>query len=254
MQATDFSALNSFFDHIYVITLHRAVERQERISKDLQGLAFSFFYGADKNDFSIPELVQSGVYDPKKARSIHRYEKEMSGGQIGCSWSHKQVYEDVLSKGYQRVLILEDDVEATADICHFNEVVASLPSDWELLYLDYHKNDTATLTGKIKQQLYHVQHRLGGLKWNHRMIRNLYAKPLSAMLKKAGYHMFTSAYAITSAAAGKLLSMQTPIAYIADDLLAHAVTNEIVNGFVSVPKMFAQESQTDKSSISYVED
>lgn len=254
MQQSDFQSLNDFFDHIYVITLKRAVERQEQIKQNLDGLNFSFFFGADKNEFSVDDLKGRNIYDEDKAKNIHRYNKSMTGGQIGCSWSHKLVYEDVLQKGYRKVLILEDDVKADVGISNFKSIIHELPNDWELFYLDYHKNVESTFATKIKQQVYHIQKLLGGLKWSHDTISNLYAQDHSTHLKKAGYHMYTSAYAITASAAEKLLKMQTPIAYVADDLLAHAITNNIIKGFISVPKLFRQESQSDKSSVSYVED
>jgi len=254
MQGNVFQPLNDYFDHIYVITLKRATERQQKIAEELKGLNYSFFFGADKNDFSIDELKEKGIYDKEKAKAIHRYHRPMNGGQIGCSWSHKLVYEDVLQKGYSKALILEDDVKADEGIWTFAEVMNELPPDWELLYFDYHKNIDSSFATKLKQQVYHVQKLIGGLKWSHETINNLYAKDHSTHLKKAGYHMYTSAYAITESAAKELLKMQTPIAYIADDLLAHAVTNNVIKGFISVPKLFTQESQSDKSSVSYVED
>lgn len=249
-----FRPLNDFFDHVYVITLARATERQQKISANLHGLDYSFFYGADKNDFDIGTLSAQGVYDEKKAKSIHRYHKPMTGGQIGCSWSHKLVYEDMIGKGYTRVLVLEDDVKACKEIVSFASIINELPRDWELLYFDYHKNIDRNTVARLKQQVYHIQKLLGGLNWSHDTISNLYATRYSPHLKKAGYHMYTSAYAITQSAAKKLRDMQTPIAYIADDLLAHAITNNVINGFISVPRLFTQESQGDKNTVSYVED
>ncbi|MCE3281429.1 MAG: hypothetical protein K0Q66_166 [Chitinophagaceae bacterium] len=253
MTENPFVALNDYFDHVYVITLRRAVERQEKITQHLQGLNFSFFYGADKNDFSIDELKEKEIYNEEGAQNTHRYNKAMTGGQIGCSWSHRLVYEDILQKGFEKVLILEDDVKAAPGIALFNTVMRQLPPDWDLVYFDYHKNISSNIGTRIKQQVYRIQRKMGGLKWSDEMIGNLHATGYSAHLKKAGYHMYTSAYALRREAAAKLVGMQTPIVYIADDLLAHAITNNVINGFISLPRLFTQESQADKSSGSYVE-
>jgi glycosyl transferase family 25 len=254
MPGNVFQPLNDFFDHIYVITLQRATDRQQKIREQLHGLNYSFFFGADKNDFSIEELLRQGIYDETKAKEIHRYHKPMTGGQIGCSWSHRLVYEDVVKNNFQRVLILEDDVKSDPGISSFTNIMEELPAAWELVYFDYHKNVDHSIATKLKQRVYHIQKIFGGLSWSHETISNLYATPFSPHLKKAGYHMYTSAYAISNSAAAKLLQMQTPIAYIADDLLAHAITNNVIKGFISVPKLFQQESQSDKDSVSYVED
>ena len=85
------------------------------------------------------------------------------------------------------------------------------------------------------------------------MIRNLYAKPFSQHIKKAGFHDYTFAYAINRNGAEKLIEMQSPIQYIADNLLAHAVTNGIVNGYITYPPVFLHDSLPDgKHRDSYI--
>jgi len=252
-----FDAINHYFDHIYVVTLKRAIERQAQIQQQLKGLDFHFFFGADKKEFSIDALIRDGIYDEAAAKQWHRYNKPMNGGQIGCSWSHRLVYEDILQKGYSKVLILEDDVFVNdAVLPMFQQVMDELPANWELVYFDYLKNTESNFGTQLKQLVYHVQHAIGALKWNHTTINNLYAKPYSTHLKQAGYHMYTSAYAITAPAAQQLIALQTPISHVADHLLAHAISTKIINGFIAVPKLFEQESQTTDlaTRVSYVED
>lgn len=252
----NYQPLNNFFDKIYVITLYRAVERQEKIKTVLTGLNYSFFYGADKKEFSIEELKAKKIYDEAKAMQHHRYSKPMNGGQIGCARSHAMIYEDIIKNNYQKALILEDDaVPSEHGINTFTAVINELPADWEMLYLDYAKNENAPATGFLKKIVYHLQHTLGVLKWNHQMISNLYAKKISAHIAKAGFHDYTDAYAVTNTGAKKLLQLQTPISFVADNLLAHASTNEIVKTYITLPKIFEQESQqSGKPSFSYVEE
>ena len=77
------------------------------------------------------------------------------------------------------------------------------------------------------------------------MINNLFARPFSPHLKKAGFHDYTYAYAITKSAAEKLQQMQTPIQYIADNLLAHAITRNIVSGYIVYPAVILHDSLPD---------
>ena len=245
--------LNSFFDHIYVITLQRAINRQQQIKMDLNGLNYTFFFGADKNDFNMETLKETGVYNEAFAIKNHRYKKPMRDGQLGCSWSHRMVYEDMLAKGYTKVLILEDDVKLNTDFLHiFPTAMAELPADWELLYLDYAKNENRNIFKRTRQFWYHVQRFFGALNRTHKTIRNLYPRPFSEHTKLAGYHDYTDAYAISSQAAGKLLKLQTPIQFVADNLLAHACTNELVKGFIISPKIFSQHSQSTNPKDSFV--
>ena len=243
----DFTTLNNFFDNVYVITLQSAIERQEAIKKNLEGLAYEFFIGADKKDHSIQELIQTGIYDETLAKKNHRYHKTFSSGQVCCAWSHKKVYEDVISKGYKKVLIFEDDVSPTKHLEMFPKIIEDLPANWELLYLDYNKNEKGN---SLKQNWYHIQRFFGGITWNHTTIKNLYPKDITQHIATAGYHDYADAYAITISAAEKLIQLQTPISYLADNLLPTAATTEFINGFIAKPKLFSQLSQGPVKMIS----
>ena len=249
----DFSTFNDFFDHIYVITLSRAISRQGVIRQNLQGLNYEFFFGVDKQEHPISDMIRDGIYDEAKAIKNQRYNKTLTGGQICCAWSHKKVYEDVIKKGYQKVLILEDDVIASDDISSlFSSLLKELPQNWELLYLDYIKNETPNI---FKKYWYHIQKKTGALNLSHQTITNLYPKKTGKYIAVAGFHDYTSAYAITASAAVKLLQLQTPIAHVADNLLAYASTIKLINGFISIPKLFSQLSKgLDNPIHSFVDD
>jgi glycosyl transferase family 25 len=249
----DFTSLNNFFNQIYVITLPRAIERQDAIRANLAGLNFVFFMGADKLDHSRDDLERDNISDEALYIQNHRHNRTITLGHICCSWSHRNVYEDILKNGYERVLILEDDVITNKGwIKIFPEILKELPADWGLLFLDYSKNVKRRL---IKQNWYHIQKFLFGHKWSHESFRNLYPRRVSAHLSTAGRHDFSSAYAITSVAAKKLKELQSPISYNADTLLAHACSNKIINGYISRPKIFQQLSTISGNEIfSYVAD
>lgn len=240
----DFSPLQSYFDHIYVITVESAIDRQSKMIENLEGLKFTFFIGAYKKDFTIDELIEAGVYDEEKTKSLHRFSKPMNTAQISSAWSHRLVYEDMLENNFQRVLILEDDTVPNKEgINCVKEMIEELPDDWEMWYLDYHKNLRRNFTSWINMRVLHFKRLMKKIKWSHKMIRNVYARKFSAHLFKAGYHEFASAYAITNAGAKKLVAMQTPICYQSDNLLANACANEVVKGYVSCPKVFLNASQ-----------
>jgi glycosyl transferase family 25 len=235
-------ALNQYYDHIYVLTLERAKERQERMRHTLAGLDYTFFFGADKAHFSVDELKANGTYSETLARQHHRYGKAMSGGQIGCSWSHRNICEDMLANGYHRVLIFEDDILLnTQALPLIPAILGSIPPDCELLYWGYGKQEEPGFATWLKQQWYHIQHAIGLLKWNHTMIRNLYPKKISTHLATAGFHDYTYAFAINRSAAQTLIRLQTPIQYIADNLLAHAITNQHIKACITLPKIFLHD-------------
>jgi glycosyl transferase family 25 len=240
----NFEPLNNFFDKIFVITLERSVDRQIHIKETLQGLRYEFFFGADKNNFSVEELKQKNIYNETLAVHYHRYGKPMNAGQICCALSHTKVYEEIINKNYKRTLILEDDVEPLEELKIFSEIVNELPAGWELLYLDYSKNEKQK---PLKKFWYHLQKITGGLKWDHTIINNLYPKKVSEHIAIAGFHDYTDAYAVSPGGAKKLLALQTPVSYVADNLLATASSSRKIKAFISIPKLFNQLSQTETS-------
>jgi hypothetical protein len=152
----------------------------------------------------------------------------------------------MLEKGYKNVLIFEDDaVPDPARLSLMPAILKEIPATCELLMWGWEKNGERPPGGLVKQATYHIQHIIGKLKWDNRMIRNLYARPFSRHLRKAGFHDYTYAYALNNTAAKKLIGMQTPVQYIADNLLAHAITKEIVEGYIVSPPVFLHDSLPD---------
>lgn len=248
-----FAQLNRFFDKVFVITLRRATDRHAHIQKELEGLDYQLFYGKDKQEFSVEELQQKGIYNEDLARKHHRYGKPMPAGMIGCSWSHVEIYRTIIQNNYQRVLILEDDVVINREqVSTWPQVVQELPADWELLYLGFAEKETVPPLAFVKKAVYHVQRFFGGLNYSHTTINNLYPKKIGKHLSKAGYHDCTHAYGLTLSCAEKLLALQTPISFFPDNLLAHAATNEILKAYIIQPKLINQQYQVGTTSVSYI--
>ena len=241
-----FQLLNQYYDKIYVLSVESAAARRKLFAERFKGLEYSFFFGADKNKFSIEEVKQKGIFSEELTRQHHRYSKTMKHGEIACSWSHKMMYEEMLANNFTHILIFEDDaVPDENKMKQIPEILKEIPPDCELLMWGWNKNDVNNTGAILKKFFYPFQHRIGLLKLNHTVIDNLYAKPFSRHLKKAGFHDYTYAYAISKTGAEKLLKMQTPIQYIADNLLAHAATNKILSSYIVWPKAFLHDSLPD---------
>jgi len=238
-----FQQLNQYYDKIYVLSIEPAADRRELFAQRFKGMNYSFFFGADKNKFTMEEAGAKNIFSEKLARQHHRFSKTMMHGEIACSWSHKMMYKEMLGNHFNRVLIFEDDAVPDEKMMpQLPAMLNEIPADCELLMWGWDKNGLNNWGAVAKKSFYHFQHLIGKLKWNHRMIRNLYAKTYSPHLKKAGFHDYTYAYGITRSGAEKLVQMQTPIQYIADNLLAHAVTNGIVKGYITWPPVFLHDS------------
>lgn len=250
-----FEAFNNFFDKIYVITLKRAGDRQEHIKKELQGLNYTFLYGADKKELDINQLINDKIYDPLLAQKKHARSRKLDPGEIGCSLSHVMVYQDIIANNYKKALILEDDVVIDkSTISLFDSITGELPADWQLLYLGYAKNENPPANAVIKKLFYHLLYTAGiKRKFSHTAINNLYPRPYSAHLQKAGLHDCTHAYAITNDAAAILLQNQTPLVYAADNLLAAVITNGLLKAYISKPTLINQQYQVNEgNTVSYL--
>ncbi|MEI2739861.1 MAG: glycosyltransferase family 25 protein [Chitinophagaceae bacterium] len=241
-----FQHLNRYYDKIYVLSVESAVARRELFAERFKGLNYTFFFGADKNKFSIEEIKEKGIFSEELTRQHHRFSKTMKQGEIACSWSHKMMYEEMLVNNYNRILIFEDDAVPDEKLVkQIPEILREIPVECELLMWGWDKNGSSNFATPFKKTLYHLQHLIGRLKWGHTIIKNMYARPYSSHLKKAGFHDYTYAYAVSRNGAEKLIRMQTPIQYIADNLLAHAATKEVVNGFIVWPQVFLHDSLPD---------
>jgi len=237
-----FQHLNEYYEKIYVLSVESAVARRKLFEERFKGLNYSFFFGVDKNNFSIEEVKEKGVFCENLSRQHHRYSKTMKHGEIACSWSHKLIYEDMLANNYHRVLIFEDDAIPDPEMMkRIHPIIQEIPDDCELLMWSWNKNGSASVFSKFKQFIYQVQHSIGKLKWDKHVIRHLHARPFSKHLKKAGFHDHTLAYAINYSGARKLLKMQTPVQYIADNLLAHAATKGILKSYITWPRVFTED-------------
>ena len=254
--AAGLEILNSYFDKIYVVTLTRSPERQEKVRGYFKNVQFEFFFGIDKLNLDMAELVQTEVYDPAMARKKHRNGKEMFLGQVACSLSHRELYKEILAKGYQKVLIMEDDfVPANTNMKVIADITKELPADWELVYFGYYHNENISMKKRLNQWYYLALGFFRLIKWTPAQVKNLYPKPFSTHLQKAGFHNTTHAYAITAHAIPKLIESQTPVVFCADTLLTELVLSNQLKAFITKPKIFDQEIFMEGGSkISYISD
>jgi glycosyl transferase, family 25 len=241
-----FNHLNKYYDKIYVLSVESAVDRRKFFAERFKGLEYSFFFGADKTKFALEEIESEGIFSDSLTRQNHRYSKPMNHGEIACSWSHKMIYEDMLANNFKRILVFEDDaVPDEKKLNKIPDILNEIPPNCEILMWGWGKNEENTFSAELKKTYYHLLHTLGFLKWNHTIIRNLYARHFSPHLKKAGFHDYTYAYSVNRSGAEKLLKLQTPIQYTADNLVAYAATNVFVKTYITWPKVFLHDSLPD---------
>ncbi len=128
-------------DNVYLINLDRRTDRRsnmEMIFGEL-GVDYERLPAVDgKRDLSDTYLAEHNI------RMMADFTEPYHGrplklGEIGCFLSHYNIWQDVLAKGYDDVIVFEDDVRFepffAKKIAAVRREVADLGLDWDLIFL-----------------------------------------------------------------------------------------------------------------------
>lgn len=241
--APAYEFLNGWADRVFVVSLRRAAERRARVGERLAGLRFEFLDAVDKQDLDRDRLLREGRYDERRTRRAYRHRHDMTLGAIGCALSHRKLYEEMVAKGWERMVVLEDDVvPRVPEVAGVGDALRELPRGWELCYLGYWQNEVVTAKARLKQLSYVALAPLGLSRWRPGETLRLLPRAYSRHLRRAGRHMCTHAYAVSREGARKLAAAQTPVNIAADQLLTRMVLQGRLDAYVAVPALFDQES------------
>lgn len=239
-------SINSLFDHIYLITLERSKKRHTCIKEILEGLNYEVFWGVDGSKLNLSKIREEGLYDPDLARRKIPIGRELVLGEIGCALSHLEVYKDIIKKGYQNALILEDDLAVETDVTdELTQSFTELPENWDLLYLGYKDNNNRIAFPIALRILiaYPILNMVGLKKYDAKKLRCNYPRPYSEHLDLAGNHYGTHAYAVTASGAEKILAYQTPVSMEADNAIGMMCIEESIQAFRVKKRVFHQNRE-----------
>jgi len=99
-------------DQIYVINLERRKDRYHHMRQSLNilGIEAIFWKAVDGKQLSDNKLEKLGIKIlPNYLDPITN--QPMSLGEIGCFLSHYNIWKDMMTKNYSKIIILEDDVK-----------------------------------------------------------------------------------------------------------------------------------------------
>lgn len=243
-----FDILNRFFDKIYIISLERNKQRHEYLSESLSALNYIFFWGTDGQEFSIDSFVEKGLYNTHLSKQLRilndQPSKNMLVNAVACALSHTGVHRDMIESGYDRILVLEDDVvvETNSDPLLLQNGFDELPEDWEMLYLGHLDNNmNRKFSTKFRIQiLYPILYSLGFERYNPEIFNRRFPRDYSEHLNRAGYHYGTHAYALTREGAKKLYRYQTPVTREIDIAAAELTMFNFIKSFSLKNRIFFQ--------------
>ncbi len=109
---------------IYVITLPDSLDRQQFIKSQFDSHNTPFEFVSAVYGKGLTETEKENLYDYKKAKFFSR---ELTPGEIGCSLSHRSIYEKMVKEGTERAVILEDDITLRPDFFDLLHALGELP-------------------------------------------------------------------------------------------------------------------------------
>lgn len=243
MPGPPFARLFQLLGPAFVISRAGEHPRKQRIRAALgeAGVQAEWFDATMGDGLSPEELA--AIYDEQAALNHKTISRRLHPSHIGCAWSHKRLYQEILRRELPAAVVLEDDALPlpAAWGAEAEQAVAALPPDWDLLYLGLRGHRLPPRGFRLKLYLFLPLARLF-FPWRYRLKHaehaRLYLRPYAPGLYRAGYHQGTHAYAVSRRGAGQLLRHIGRINAPADVMLATLVIEGKLNAFALRKDLF----------------
>ena len=136
------SVIDNFFDRVFIINLDSRPDRWYQIVANLRQHGVhnyervSAIKPAKDVIHSQPNWLETYQHLRQHGLNGHDTSRSYCVGCLGCKLSHTHVLRLALQRGYQKVLILEDDAELLPEAASaLHQALRELPPNWNLLYL-----------------------------------------------------------------------------------------------------------------------
>lgn len=126
------------FSEVFMINLKRRTERREKMEITMKelGLDYTYFEAFDGKTLTDEVLVDMGItLMPEYADPYHK--RPMTMGEIGCFLSHYTIWQQIVERGLEEVLVLEDDIRFEPFFMERAEQImedARRIGGWDLIY------------------------------------------------------------------------------------------------------------------------
>ncbi len=119
--------------NVFVLSLEDAIERRKRLVDDLRknDIAHELCWAVDGRS-GLPTDTEARV---DRAQALHTMGRPMSDAEFGCALSHQDIYREIIKRGIDHAVILEDDAIIAPG---FVDLVRNFAlEDYDLLLLDH---------------------------------------------------------------------------------------------------------------------
>ena len=119
--------LDNYFDKIFYINLKEDVSRNQHMITQFSKYGINNYERIDAIKYgSLPDIL---FY-----RNFIRHEIKYIIGSLSCRASHKKCIQLAYERGYDKILILEDDVLFLQDPNELLNANCNILNDWDMLY------------------------------------------------------------------------------------------------------------------------
>jgi GR25 family glycosyltransferase involved in LPS biosynthesis len=132
-----------YIDKIFIINLPKRIERLEKIKDLLKNLELIDNYEIYKA-VDGKELSETEINKLLSITSLHSLNVEANNhknirtkGAIGCYLSHYNLWNEMIKRNYDNILIIEDDVEAEYNYDEIITFINSIPSNYNIALLSW---------------------------------------------------------------------------------------------------------------------
>lgn len=115
---------------IFIISLAEATERRQRMTDIMNSLGLEFEFIDAVDGRKSPPLEQD-IYNAKKR--LKCFGKHLTGGEIGCTLSHKFLYEKIVNENIEQALIFEDDIIIHPHFLETLQEILKMPVPFEMI-------------------------------------------------------------------------------------------------------------------------
>jgi glycosyl transferase family 25 len=133
---------------VVILTLKKYSHRMNKvygiINKLSQiGLQCNLFYGVNGEDIKVTSTDNPIVYTLEYNSEVKYYDTSikvnkqiMTQGELGCAWSHIDIYKSLLNEeSTNKYLIFEDDVEIVESLEYLYKCLSNIPDDTDMCHV-----------------------------------------------------------------------------------------------------------------------
>lgn len=119
--------INQYFDKIFYINLEKDVDRNANMLKQFEKFGITNYERFEANTYNfIPAQECFRNFNIKEDRYVIN--------SLGCRASHLGVVKLAKERNYNKILILEDDIEILLDPNELLRINNNILNDWDMLY------------------------------------------------------------------------------------------------------------------------